>query len=1648
MTRKVLLPFLLFFNLLWLSTVLYGQVTVWEWNPPGGAGTGNSSWSDLNANWTQISPAPPPILSLPGSRLEWRGLGDPSSFNNIAGNTYKRLSFFGPQSYTLSGNQVTLSDATAGASGMVESESPEGQNILFPIIFNDATGKAGIINTKSTGRLTLTGVSFGSNTTGLIIYGENTEGVITFSGVLSGSKAVEIGSFSGVKNNTRVVFSGNNTLFTGGLTLSAGVLNVQDSAALGQSLSNPVMVMGGATLEVAGGLFLSKGRNIAISGNGVGSTGAIRNVLGSNTILSEIFLMQDARIGNDVAFTDLTLNKISKQIGSPSSGIIFSGIGNILLNSNIGTASEPLGGDFRKEGSGILTITKPCYYTGGTILNSGSTLKLAAANLLPVANLTLRSGATFRAAAAVDSIGYSQTFKTLNLQHNSTIVLGTGNHNLTFASSSSLLWAENRRLTIQGWKGLPGVSGTSGFGKVFFGNSPSGLTDPQLAQITFAGFCDGAMLLPNGELVPAIKPFIETVTTSGGPSSGVAGFSGFVGATITIAGCLFGGATQVEIGSTLLLPSQFTLVNSSKITFILGKDVEGFIKITTEDGDRTSPTPLSNLGYITKEANLPWGNLGASFTWLGDLEPPPDQPVSINHNNIEVDKIVSPLNPSGPPLVNPLTIYDGSLMLGGSDRLPANTPIVLVGGVLRLYNFANATPPDTDDGNGYSQTFDTLTLKGSASIAFGNTVSAARPAHEIRFNASKLVKWTEGAVLTILNWDGPLVGSLPGNKTKIFVGTDANSLTRDQLRQIRFAGRCQGAKILSTGELVPAESPFISTVVSDPTPGSSFLAYYGAKIILSGCKFEDVEKIKIGTEVFNTFNKVDNSGVLTIEFTYQDYFPVDTVYLITNEVPSNEGFSAGVLSPAGYATGVNGSWKNTSTWLGNIPPKAASKVTVRNNLDIADVTTVHLDTVLVNNGANLVLQDNGLLNINKEIINSGNISAAGNGVINMENGSILTNNNVFSMNGAGTVNFLSNGVIGGSQRITFNNLWINSGILTLPNTNLNDFSSSMVPTVMGEFRIKGGKILAADGLNSSTYGPRFGPSASLVYASGVKQWRSREWFSLPVPGNPSFPIHVVVEDNTTLIMDGGPLPPSGNLVCGGNFIIRKGLARVDITKPLEIMGDLQLGENAGSIATLNMGRINSEKNDVTPASARPDFVDNYLILHGNLIVYSGSSYNPRNNTRPFHFVGTGNSYLDVPGANPPTGSPAISLNNVHFEKNGILTLKSSLGITDSILLTSGYLSTESGKFLQIAAGAKIKGGSQNAFVAGELRKVTAASPANASGDFTFPIGEINGSSYFYRPVSIANLTHSGTTTYSAEFNATQTDIAPFDPIIIDSKLVGWWKNEWWVINKTGAGMGRVGIPYVTGKTWTTTPIDPKEIGVVRYTGDSWEFTKEGYFNGGNPYPEYLLSTNTGMVYSDIIGTFSPFTVGWAFVKVLSINLLYFTGTLSGNDALVKWKIAQTEDLKHFIVEHSNDGRNFAALGTVLWQENKEFSWRDINPGTGVHYYRLQMVEKSGAKSYSRVEMLQIGVNHTIIAGLVQNPISGGTAILDIYSAQSQTAEITLFDMSGRLVFRQQLGLWQGKNNPRLSLLPLAAGQYRMLIRTRDGVDKQLAVTRL
>ena len=151
------------------------------------------------------------------------------------------------------------------------------------------------------------------------------------------------------------------------------------------------------------------------------------------------------------------------------------------------------GGAFTKSGTGVLQLTGSNDWTSTTI--EVGILQMGSSGSIPSSKNLLLSGGT------LESFGSTKSYGSLSFTANSSIELGNGDHTITFSSRGSFGSAV---LTIKGWAGTYGGSGTSGTeGKLKINTT---LSASELAKIKFYNCLDGlyyaALQLSTKEIVP------------------------------------------------------------------------------------------------------------------------------------------------------------------------------------------------------------------------------------------------------------------------------------------------------------------------------------------------------------------------------------------------------------------------------------------------------------------------------------------------------------------------------------------------------------------------------------------------------------------------------------------------------------------------------------------------------------------------------------------------------------------------------------------------------------------------------------------------------------------------------------------------------------------------------------------------------------------------------------------------------------------------------------------------------------------------------------------------------------------------------------------------------------------------------------------
>ena len=461
-----------------------------------------------------------------------------------------------------------------------------------------------------------------------------------------------------------------------------------------------------------------------------------------------------------VANEDVTLTAgAAISTGLPVSFNVASGkLLNFGTQTLIATAATTHG--IIKDGTGTLAITGNGYL-GGFTLNSG-TVTTKGANAFGSGSLTINGGII----AAVGNYAYAATG--LNIRGDFSIggvSAGGGIASPTFSFAATApvsLGSATRTITMNG-------TGLTTFQGNLSGDASVGLTL--------------SSTITSGTLLSPLRLM--------GDNSGYKGittinsYSMLKVGSITALGTIDAG-TVVNTGGTLDING----INYTAAEPVTVNGGSTFAAISNNGAEATFNGPVTLVNYAYFNGAAAKLNLTNTIGGIGTMYLAGAQGGTVS-GAISVDGGLWVNN--GTWTISGANTYIGSttinvtktLVLGASGTIPDGSGLVVAGTF------------KTGATIGFSETIGTLTVTDNATIALGTGV------HNLIFANSSAIAWTAAKTLTITGWTGST--SEGGTAGKVFVGTDNTGLTSAQLAQITFTGHTAGAKILSTGEIIPSD---------------------------------------------------------------------------------------------------------------------------------------------------------------------------------------------------------------------------------------------------------------------------------------------------------------------------------------------------------------------------------------------------------------------------------------------------------------------------------------------------------------------------------------------------------------------------------------------------------------------------------------------------------------------------------------------------------------------------------------------------------------------------------------------------------------------------------------------------------------------------
>ncbi|MCW2950801.1 MAG: hypothetical protein JWN41_1814, partial [Thermoleophilia bacterium] len=638
----------------------------------------------------------------------------------------------------------------------------------------------------------------------------------------------------------------------------------------------------------------------------------------------------------------------------------------------------------------------------------------------------------------------------------------------------------------------------------------------------------------------------------------------------------------------------------------------------------------------------------------------------------------------------------------------------------------------------------------------------------------------------------------------------------------------------------------------------------------------------------------------------------------------------------------------------------------------------------------------------------------------------------------GTVRF------GGSGLISLTSSPVNLATIEIANINPAGITPPVSWLIAGDLNIKTNAILnAGNGLSHIVSG-FLGNEGTLNGYSSTFSFNSMPSL-IEGTGTTNF-YNLVISDSTTI---------SSNVNIKGNFTNNSVLTIDNI--PVYFNGISS--QSIGGSATTNFYDLLID-NSTAPISALENLnISNSFSLgtgsvfkpESTVVVNNGSAEGtlsgtgtievtrtllPADYTDQYKFATYDLSKLTVKfSGNSAQTSSLTSFYNLTVDNTAGFTLSAPTTVSGTLRLEDGNITTN-GNILTVGTSIANTGAVEiigTGMVLGKLKRWVAATSGT---DIVFPVGNSN----TRRKATIRFTTAPSGGTLNAEFIPTNPGTAGIpltepngtsEDILVNT--LG--SSGYWTI-----AAGTLGEEALTGGTYNATLEATNFAGInnlqnlvmVKRSNNTQSWALNGTHVTASGTSASPIISRTGL------SGFSDFAFGGTELTTLPVELISFTATKQGFNALLTWKTAIEINNQGFYIEVSPDGKVYHSLGFIPSNDSNSrsvqtYQFIDKEIGKyGTRYYRIKQVDIDEKTTYFGPKVLTFKEASQLIS-VYPNPFTNKVAAL-VYTEENETGTLTLSGINGNNCWEGNEKLRPGKNQIALpDFEKLAKGIYFLKI---------------
>lgn len=225
--------------------------------------------------------------------------------------------------------------------------------------------------------------------------------------------------------------------------------------------------------------------------------------------------------------------------------------------------------------------------------------------------------------------------------------------------------------------------------------------------------------------------------------------------------------------------------------------------------------------------------------------------------------------------------------------------------------------------------------------------------------------------------------------------------------------------------------------------------------------------------------------------------------------------------------------------------------------------------------------------------------------------------------------------------------------------------------------------------------------------------------------------------------------------------------------------------------------------------------------------------------------------------------------------------------------------------------------------------------------------------------------------------------------------------------------------------------------LAKYDGNTISFLTNPDAGKGVNWVPIVYNNNAYFLYVNADGKNQLAYVS----SVLPLNLHTFTAQQQNNTVNLSWQTTNEVNTSHFTIQRSVDGTSFSNIGKVVAKGDGSYGYTDNQPpSASVVYYRLQMVDKDGSFTYSKVVAVTLNVNRVSLA-VYPNPVRDNLFV-QITSTKAEKLTLQVTDLQGKLLQQEATQVGVGNVSLSVNTSTLAKGSYVLLVKGSGAVQQK------